>query len=202
MIVISPIARDEDAQMIDLATEPYRPSSRAQLRRTVVIVVVVAVIAVLAFGWCWRTFHANELSGYVADDHGGGDVLHVGYTDYIAEDVGPPSGFYSSGHSSTLDLVSVKPLVTGDAAAAQVRVLLCSGPADVGGSSGVESDICTSPRPWSAGRVDLTRTFFVLAVTAEHPGTINTTGLQIGFRDGIRRGDQHTGTGTRFFVRP
>lgn len=106
-----------------------------------------------------------------------------------------------------VDLRSVRPIVSVNTAGADVRVLLCTIGTDGGiGISSSAHPYCSAIKAFQPGRVTLGwlhgRTDLLVAVTPRHVGTVRVDGLRVTYRDGVRRGDQHTGFSVTVTTRP
>lgn len=150
----------------------------------------LVVVLVVGTGWYW-TFHPRELSSYRPLPRGLHTLMLVGRTQYATQIIGPDHNYF---HDTTVDLQRVTPVIVENSARARVQVLSC---VPTFPSEGVASlsDFCRSARVFQPGVINLgaTQHILLLAITPTRPGSVDIAGLNVRYRDGIRRGSQHTG---------
>lgn len=103
----------------------------------------------------------------------------------------------------TLELKSATPVVRSDTADAELEVFLCevdpaAEVAGVGAQRREPTNICRVFEPVSEGMRFLTgggepRHELILRVRTTQPGVVRVEGIEISYRDGLRRGTQVTG---------
>lgn len=155
---------------------------------------LAALVVLVAVGaWHW-TFRPDEFYAYKPMSHGAYTLMNLGETQAITQFVGPDNNAF---HDSTVDLERVTPIITENSAQATVHVLLCTPKNPVAGSGSL-SDFCRRDRPFRASKVNFGngtgQLFLILAITPHRLGRIDIKGLEVRYRDGIRRASEHTGS--------
>ncbi len=120
---------------------------------------------------------------------------------YVGADIQPKST--SSGHRR-LEIRRITPRITVNTAQATVRVLTCV-VANPHLGLGLQADTqpCRAVAEFTAGTLDLgfPATEIVYQVTATRTGEVRIEGADVSYRDGVRTGVQHAGSGTVLRIR-
>ena len=165
-------------------------------RRAWLLAVAGAVLLALGSTTWWVT-HPD-----VFDDAGGFAITTVAEKvdrAYYAGIVVPPS----NQDRRELELRSATPVVVKDTAAAEVEVYLCEvdpaqGAVGVGAQRREPTDVCSTFEPVTDGTGLVVgegepRQQLVLMVRGTQPGVVKVRGVEISYRDGLRRGTEVTG---------
>lgn len=189
------------------------PSDRRR-RSTWLLVAAAAVLfaaGVPATVWFvhWRS---SEHSLVDYPTFGVGGPLGVGKSEYVGEnarDARLLSRSADTGGHLSLRVISVRPIVGKNTAAADVVVLRCvlaqDGPPPLGSMPADVSSTCATltrlhPGPlrlgFRKGDDDV-----VVEVTPRHPGSVRISGLDLRYSSGLRHGTQHIGAQINFTAR-
>ncbi len=187
-----------EADRADTATVVGAGPPRALRRRRRRMVGTLAVVAVLAVGaLVWWGLTPDAFRPY------GGVV--VGTTTIIRPGTGYAIGMVEEIRPPDADIERVEARVTPGSAPVATSVVICvPNPKDPTGIGAVSldelSDYCSQILP-AAGHnlADLPRgTSLVLAVTLLAPGPVTIRGVEVTYRQGLRRGTEVTGIGFRY----
>jgi hypothetical protein len=180
-----------DADQALGSVAPPKARARWGILALVVAGVVLLLVATSVF-LRWRDSDA-VLYGYGYGSSEGAPVP-LGSATYAGLLVHPGT---AGSASVRLDLRSVHPRIVSNSANATVRLLLCTGAGHRSGGGIVSSPAaaCATMTDFRRGPVDLGpgATTLVLEVIPQKAGTVDIAGADVGYRRGIRRGQQHAG---------
>lgn len=153
-------------------------------------IIALVIVAVLVVGGvlAWRWKHGLHLFPDGSNEVGG--LMPIGTTSYALDivDDGPRS----------FDIDSATPNVVTDTAGATLRVGICraNGVTLIGGAV-PNHPYCDHLRPFTPGAYRFggpgPGTIFLVEITPERPGRVVLNGLDLGYHQGIRSGEQAVG---------
>jgi len=161
------------------------------------VLVVVALTFLGARAWSWAT-HPESMSPYGSGVSGPAAVgASMAFGTYVSTD--GPWTTESGGSPASVELESAVPRIVENTAAADVALLVCrsTGSDGVGAIAATElTTYCSSTTPVSPGRIVLSMPPYdqlIAVVTPHQKGVVHVAGVDVTYRDGLRRGTQQSG---------
>ena len=165
-------------------SEAPAATARPRSRRSLVATALVPVLALGAGAW-WVTHPSDAFR-----QQGSTMALPV-----AVGETGLAGLFVGAGREVTLR--DVRPVLTTNTADATVRVVLCQPVADlIGSGRGTVESACSRVLPLEGAALSgerAGRPYLLVAITPKRAGTVVVDGVEISYRDGVRRGTETAG---------